>query len=626
MVAIQKSDLIDRTLAIIFLVIFIIFTIFFTTSELKETENSFNKQRIQLTKQVAHEISALIEKRIDISSKLSNLTAENSVAYAVVHLNDGSLLARSEGYGLPLGVFEIAESNALKTDFLILTEFKDTSDRVSFVEAALPIFTNEKKKYVLRLGFFKINENNQISYIKLRNVLVFSLIFVFLVSLRAINRFNINNIKFVLLSSMTLCMLILFFTSSYVIREWYRGTYQDNLISGKCTDLSKMLIPAATKLIESNSDSDFKEYVKILSEDSNFEMISVIKDDKYVYHTDSSQIGQHALNNYYIKSLNTDKSTVYPYDKSGNYIAFIPVMKGSSRIGTLCGVWKNIDKSNCISFLRDRLTLIFIFVFLLLYWFIYMFVSKIPNNDSNMFSYKISLTADNEDKEKINNQSISSAVSFFAYFSGIDEAMLKSDEKQIKDSIDKCFKLTKDLLKDDSACVDLRENGIYVLFKNELEQKSIIEAVNFAFLFLNKVSELNILSFSPKITLNISKMLPLNEKEGQNSKFIGNSLLDYKAIAKIQSKGDIIVSSELYVFLKDFYNLETLDILSVVSGKYTVHVLNGPKEAKELLNLYESSSDWNKIMLLLMLKDNENVDSQKLEELIKNSNLTIKDL
>ena len=122
----------------------------------------------------------------------------------MVHLNDGSLLARSEGYALPVGIFETAEIKALKTDFLILTSFKDSSERMSIVEAAMPIFTKDKARYTLRLGFLKESEDNQISQIKLRNFLIFSLILVFLISIKSIGLFNISNIRFKLLSSMSL--------------------------------------------------------------------------------------------------------------------------------------------------------------------------------------------------------------------------------------------------------------------------------------------------------------------------------------------------------------------------------------------------------------------------------------
>ena len=189
-----NSNLLDKTLAFIFIIIFIVFAIYFTITELKETQSTFNRQRITFTKKIAHEIFDLIEKNIDVSSKLYNLTAENSVAYAVIQLENGSLFARSEGYALPVGVFEIAETKALKTDFLILTSFKDTSERLSIVEAAVPIFTNGKKKYILRLGFLKNAEEERVSHIKLKNTLVFALIFIFLLSVRTIGRFDIPDI------------------------------------------------------------------------------------------------------------------------------------------------------------------------------------------------------------------------------------------------------------------------------------------------------------------------------------------------------------------------------------------------------------------------------------------------
>ena len=182
-----NSGLLEKAFIFLFLFVFLIFSIFFTALNLKETEKDFNNQRLNFTKKMADEIRFLLEKRMDVSYKLSNALAQNSVAYAVVHSSDGTLLARSEGYALPVGIFEIAEANALKAEFLTLTPFKDPSGRFSLVESSIPLFTNEGIKFILRLGFLRTAEEEKITNLKLRNTLIFTLIFIFFISVRNIH-------------------------------------------------------------------------------------------------------------------------------------------------------------------------------------------------------------------------------------------------------------------------------------------------------------------------------------------------------------------------------------------------------------------------------------------------------
>lgn len=622
----QKSDLLEKFLAFIFLIIFFIFTFFFTFSNLKEIEDSFNKQRIAFTKKIAHEVCDLIEKRIDISSKLSNLTAENSVAYAIVHLNDGSLLARSEGYALPVGIFETAEIKALKTDFLILTSFKDSSERMSIVEAAMPIFTKDQARYTLRLGFLKEAEDNRISQIKLRNILIFSLILVFLVSIKSIGLFNISNIRFKLLTSMSLVMLVLFFASSYAIRSWYSTAWLDSFITNKCINLSKTLIPSTTKLIEENQFADFKNLIKIISDNDNLELVSVIKDDRYLYHTDSSKVGLEASGEYYRKSLNTDKISVFKFDNSGNYLSLAPVFNGKNRIGTLCTVWKNNGGYLDISYLRYKLSLIFVFAYILLYMLIYLFTKETSNDELKESVNNSSSQERNTNNEK-QKQENSLSVSVFTYFSGLEEALQKTESGQITNSVKIIYRTAKELLPDSIANIELRQDGISVIFSNEFSQKSIYSAINFASNLRKKLAEIQSLAFSPKITLNIYKSLCLKD-ENLLSKplFVGNSLVDYKTISKIQSFDEIIISDELYNYIKELINFETLEILSTECGKFNTYIFNNFKETKELLNIFDSSTEkWTKLMILRILKERKEYENINLEELINKCDSSIKE-
>ena len=618
-----NSVLLEKAFILLFLFVFFIFAVFFTVLNLKETENDFNNQRLNYTKKLAEEIRYLIENRTDISYKLSNALAQNSVSYAVVHFSDGTLLARSEGYALPVGIFETAEANALQAQFLNLFPFKDPSGRFSIVEASIPIYTNEGIRYILRLGFLRTTEEEKISSLKLRNTLIFSLIFIFFISVRNIHYFSYLNLRYVLLITMTLVMLILFFSSSYFIREWSVNAWRDNFISNECINLSKMLIPSAKNLIESGS-SEISSFVRLLKDNKDFEMLSVIKDDVYVYHSDASKIGAKVTGEYYRKSLNTEKSSVFKNGVSEDYIAMIPVMNEKNRVGTICTVWKNYNAFESFSSLRNKLTFIFVFAYLLMYWFISRFTSE--------FSKLIQNTANNKDeiaflhKTLENNKESADknllSVSVFVYFSGILEAVEKADKEALKQSVEDCYSVANSLLKDKSSnFINLESNGISILFKDENEQNSVYEAINYSRKLKEELNKHKDLAFSPKITLHICKMIYIKDDNNKDKYrgYFGDSKIDYKTIAKVQSRNDIIVSEETYNFLKELIKFETMELLSLEQGKFNVYVLGEFNDPKELFDKYHKMSEWTKLMILRILKDSGEFDTRVLNELKENN-------
>ena len=622
--------LLEKAFIFLFLFVFLIFSIFFTSLNIKETEKDFNNQRLNYTKKLSEEIRYLLEKRLDISYKLSNALAQNSVAYAVVHSSDGTVLARSEGYALPVGIFEVAEANALKTEFLILTPFKDPSGRFSLIEASLPVFTSEGIRYVLRLGFLRTSEEEKLTNLKLKNTLVFALIFIFFISVRNIHYFSSLNLRYVLLISMTLVMVLLFFVSSFFIRKWFDSAWLDNFISYECINMSKMLVPSAVNLIEKGDASYIQPYIKQLKENKDFESLSIIKDEVYVYHTDVSKIGVKASGDYYRQSLNTNKSSVFKIGSSEDYIAMLPVMNGNNRIGTICTVWKNYNAFESFASLRNNLTLIFVFAYLLLYWFISQF--------SNEFSRLTLNKASQLDKAGMLNNTISSvisdekglsentqtAASVFVYFSGIGEAVGKVDKDSLSRSIEDCLTSVKNFLKDKpSYYIKLESDGIFVLFNDKNEQNSVFEAVEFSKFLKNEFNKNESLTFSPKITLHICRLIHvIDDKLGEdNNKYFGDCKIDYKTIAKVQSRNDIIVSEETYELLKGLVKFETMELLSLEQGKYNVFVMGEFNEPKELFEKYGNSSEWTKQMILRILKENSSIDKKLIEDLVAKTSI-----
>ena len=115
----------------------------------------------------------------------------------------------------------------------------------------------------------------------------------------------------------------------------------------------------------------------------------------------------------------------------------IPVMNGKNRIGTICTVWKNYNAFESFSSLRNSLTLVFAFAYLLLYWFINQFsneYSRLALNKANQQDEANRLTRNSLKDSASNEQSdnVQKAASVFVYFSGIGEAVaFKPDDQHL---------------------------------------------------------------------------------------------------------------------------------------------------------------------------------------------------
>lgn len=630
MIISRNLTLLEKALTFIFIFLFFIFSILFTLTNIKEIQSEFTKNRIEFTKKIAHQICGLIENHADINSTLSNILAENSVVYAVVHLRDGSVLGRTNSYALPLEVFEVAESNALKSQFLTFTSFKDSSKRFDIIESAIPIYTNDNTRYILRLGFFKEDEEEQISHLKIRNIIIFSIIFIIFISVRLVKNIDLLNTQYILLCLMSLVMLILFFVSSYLIRKWFVSSWSEKFVSIECINQTKMLIPSAINYIENKNLDEFEKSIKIIKTNNDFEMLSLIKDDFYIYHMDSSKIGERVSNPYYRKSLNTNNPAVFKHENSEDYTAMIPVIEGNNRVGTLYTIWKNIDGYKNLSGLRNRLSIVFVFAYILLYIFLYVFSNEVIKKlsiVSNHIGLNRGISKNNKtfsDKVEVDNEL---AVSVFIYFKGIVESIKKFDNNQITASVKDCYELAKRLLVNNNYCfLDFRPDGIYILFKNRFEQNSIFDAINFSREFEENVTGLGIVAYSPVITMDIGNFICSNVDKNNNAFLVGDSLVEYKTIAKIQSNKEIIVKEDLYDKIKSLYEFEKIEIISPECGSFNCYILYGVKDTKYLLDVFDSSSDWLKIMILRILKSDTCFDSNVYNDIINKCDENLKEI
>ena len=141
----RDSKAIEKLLALVTVLTLISFAYYFTLSEIEELEASYKTRRVMLTKMLGREIADYLEKRIEITPRLSNFLAEEGVAYAAVQQPDGSIIAKGENYAIPMGILENIEETALKASHLISLPYEDPSRTVSLTETVLPVITPGRK-------------------------------------------------------------------------------------------------------------------------------------------------------------------------------------------------------------------------------------------------------------------------------------------------------------------------------------------------------------------------------------------------------------------------------------------------------------------------------------------------
>ena len=68
-----------------------------------------------------------------------------------------------------------------------------------------------------------------------------------------------------------------------------------------------------------------------------------------------------------------------------------------------------------------------------------------------------------------------------------------------------------------------------------------------------------------------------------------------------------------------------LEVLSPECGKFNVYTLSSIKDIKDLLNNFNKLSNWTKLMILRILKEENDFDINKIDDLLKDCDSFIKD-
>ena len=393
-------------------------------------------------------------------------------------------------------------------------------------------------------------------------------------------------------------MIILYLSSSVIISKWNNNVLINNFILKECVGQTQLLAPTVAKAVENGNFSELEKSINVLSKNKNFETISIVKDEVYVFNTDISKIGSKISDVYYIKSLNSNVPSVFRHENLENFTVIIPVVNGTNTIASICSVWRCLDKYELSLFLRKKLILIFVFSYLVIYLLVYLLTDEKYIKTNFGIKKEDSSFASNSSNNNIIEKS-SLLPSAFIYFSGLEQSLKTFDRKKITESIKCCYEIVRKLVENNSSVfVDINPEGIFVLFKEGVEEDRILECIDFANSFIKKVVKSESLLFNPKVTLNISDLLYIENEKIDNKPIVaGNYMIDFKTISKIQSNNEIVISEQYYDKIKDIANFETLEILSAECGKFKVYVIESLKENNELKKISKSSSEWTKSLI-----------------------------
>ncbi len=662
----RDSKLLERALILIVILSLTSFAYYFTLADIEEVESRYENRRVMLVKMLAHEVVDSIDRRIDLTPRLSNLLAEEAVAYAAVQQADGALLARSENYSLPVGVLENIEEEALKAPHLRLIPFRDTSRTTSLIEAAIPLITGNNRKYVLRVGFFRESEERRVSQVRFRNTLIFSLFMLALAASWFVRRHHASNLHHTLLGGSALIILLLFMASRVTLQNWYDGQWRETFVRHGLY-VAKMFAPAASRLIEAGDDLYIRESLRQLGANEDFAFLAVIKDEQVIFHSDSTLVGASAADDKnYRRSLNAEQPAVYRLPDLDMYETLVPVMNGRHRLGTVKVGWRNASRYEPLAAVRDRLVLLFVVGLLLMMFFMHLLsrrISKeiswfirameqvtagdlrqniyIERNDefgqmAHAFNFMImsmkerdmigrglqqyvsrsivertlkALSGSEKNGEKL------FAVSMFLYFSGIDEAINRVDGNRIFSAVQECFNcLRKVVQPGPNVTVQMFPSGLLVLFTFSNRHDSLLKALNAARLITRDLGRRQDLPFAPKVTLHAMEMV--RGQFGDNTEataMIGDGFADFRTLARVQDSDEVIASREVNVLLKDVVNFDELEVLSGEQGRMNAFVVGSFKETGELVNCFAGATPWTKIMILRILKSTiEQADPEKL--------------
>lgn len=651
----RDTRFLERFLVALVVLAFSSFAYYFSVADLEELEARYNNNRIMLVKLLSREIIEMVDRRLDLTPRLQNLLAEEAVAYAVVQQADGAVMARAENHTMPVGVLEAVEEKALRSAHLTLVPFKDTSKTVSLIEASMPLVSANGKKIVLRVGFYREDEEARLRQIKFRNTLIFSLLMLALAAYWFVRKHHASNLQYTLLGGSALIILILFLATRMTVQNWYDRHWREASVR-HCFYLAKMFSPSAVRFLETGDDKDLKDAYGLVSVDDDFSYISVIKDEQVVYHSDPTMVGTTVSGDKnYLISLNFDEPRIVRQEEHDMYEALVPLLNGRHRLGTLRAGLRSTSGYEPLTALRDRVVLLFVGALLIMLFFLHILsrrVSKeiswfikameqvtagdvrqhiyIERNDefgqmAHAFNFMIMSMKERDLIGRGLQQYVSKsivertlkalsghekngerlfAVSIFLYFSGIDEAISRVEGSRVFAAVQECYGVLRKICQpSQNISIQLFPSGILVLFTFPNKHDALLKSLNIARLTSRDLGRRPDMPFAPKVTMHAMEMVRGRITDGaDNSSLIGDGFSDFRTLSKVQDSDEIIASREVHVLLKDVLNFDELEILSGDQGRFNAFIIRNFRDQADLVEGFADATSWTRIMILRILK------------------------
>jgi HAMP domain-containing protein len=658
--AFNESRFLERTLIALVIISLVSFAYYFTISDLDEVENRYANRRVLLVKLLAREIVDMLNRRMDLTPRLSNLLSEEAVAYALVQQADGAVLAKAENFSIPVGVLESVEETAIKAVHLQLIPFNDTSRTIPMIEAAIPLITLTEKKVVLRVGFFRSAEEKNLNHVKFRNSLIFAILMLGLATYWYVRMHNTSNLQHTLLGGTALAILLLFLGTRMTIQNWYDQHWRQNFVRHGLY-VAKMFAPPAVRFIETGEEKDLKEAYDLVSVDDDFSLISVIKDDQIIFHSDPTMVGQKIeIDQNYSRSLNYDHPIIFKLGLQDMHEAYVPLMKGTRRLGTLRAAFRNSSPYEPLYVLRNKIVFIFlggliILLFLMhllskrvskeVSWFIKA-MEKVTAGDLNQqifierndelgqmahaFNFMLMSMKERDMIGKGLQQYVSKSivdrtlkalsdsdkngekvftVSIFVYFSGIDDSIERIEGQRIFSFIQEAFETVRKICHHRrEVSLQLLPSGILAVFHHSNKHDTLLNSLNAARMIAKDLGRKPDMPFSPKITLHAAEMVK-GKITGEDGAFnlLGDGFIDFRTLSKIQDNDEVIASRDMHILLKDVFEFDELEVLSGDQGRLNAFVLKGFKSSEDMIANFAKYTSWTKVMVLRILKSTADI-------------------
>jgi len=646
---------IERAFLVLILLTLSSFAYYFTMADVEEVQTRYLNRHAMLIKLLTHEVGDLLSRHADLTPRLANLLAEEAVAYAVVQQTSGEVLAKAENRPISVESLQEVETQALQCTHLRLIPHEDLSRTIPLVEAVMPLVTENNRKVVVRVGFFRADEEEKIRQVCFRNLLVFSTLLLGLLTYWFIRKRNASGLSPAWLAGTALIVLLLFLSTRMTVQEWYERHWRQNFVQHGMS-VAKVVSLAAKRFLKAGEEADLREMQSLLDLDENYAFLAVAKDEQYLFHSDPQLKGAtFDPDSAYSRSLNSETPIMVRMAEEDLYEVLVPIIEGQHRLGTLRLGLRNDSGYGPLGILRNRLTLIFLAALMLSLFLVYLLSQRIARDLTAFIQSMEQVTAGdlrqqvfierNDEfgqlahaynfmlmslkerdllgrglqhyvsksivdktlrmvttQEKTGEKVF--AVAIFAYFSGLTEAINRNSGPQVLALVREFFQTVRQVCPSGSNChIQVHMAGILVLFAHPNRHEALMQSVQAAQMLDQSFLKRGEAPFTPRLTLHALEVVHgAIDDEGQQMIWLGEGMLDVKTFAEVQDIDEIIISEETSFLLKDVATLDELELASSDQGRVRAYIFRGFKTIDALIRTFPEASPWTKVLILRVLK------------------------